>query len=92
MMVVRPPTLKQLRLEINDVDPNEWPKKETQEKDEEDEQFAPQDGGSESGTEYSSDSIDGTSPALIAEVSKLLIRQDISTGSNRSRLYNLARL
>lgn len=46
-------------------EPQEWPDKETKEPDEEDEQ-------SESGSEYSRDSVDGTSPAVIAQVSELL--------------------
>lgn len=43
----------------------EWPDKETKEPEEEDEQ-------SESESEYSRDSVDGTSPAVIAQVSELL--------------------
>jgi hypothetical protein len=49
-----------------------WPEKETKEPDDGDE---PQNGGegeSESASEYSGDSIDGTSPAVIAQVSELL--------------------
>jgi PDZ domain len=44
--------------------PTEWPEKETKEGDPEDEP--------EDGSEYSAESIDGTSPAVIAQVSELL--------------------
>jgi len=50
--------------------PDEWPEKEHKEADEGDSQ---DDAGSRSGeSEYSGDSIDGTSPAVIAQVSELL--------------------
>lgn len=45
---------------------NDWPAKETKEPDEGDED------ASESGSDYSRDSVDGTSPAVIAQVSELL--------------------
>lgn len=48
----------------------EWPDKETKEPEAEDEAPADEDG--EQGSEYSGDSIDGTSPAVIAQVSELL--------------------
>ena len=60
----------------NDFNPAEWPEKETKEQEEED--TAPQtpqqaEQGSDSNSDYSgSDSIDGTSPAVIAQVSELL--------------------
>jgi hypothetical protein len=46
-------------------DPPTWPDKETKEPDEGDEE-------SESGSDYSRESVDGTSPAVIAQVSELL--------------------
>jgi hypothetical protein len=46
---------------------NEWPEKEHKEPDREDEEEE-----SVSGSEYSRDSVDGTSPAVIAQVSELL--------------------
>jgi PDZ domain len=46
-------------------DRHQWPEKETKEQDDGDE-------ASESGSEYSRDSVDGTSPAVIAQVSELL--------------------
>lgn len=49
--------------EVRRVD--EWPEKETKEPDEEDEE-------SESESDYSRESVDGTSPAVIAQVSELL--------------------
>jgi hypothetical protein len=50
-----------------------WPEKETKEPDEDDEHHQQiQENGSESPSEYSGDSIDGTSPAVIAQVSELL--------------------
>jgi hypothetical protein len=55
----------------HDFDPADWPEKETKEPEDEDVQ-APEEGDSESGTEYSGESIDGTSPAVIAQVSELL--------------------
>jgi hypothetical protein len=45
---------------------NEWPEKEHKEPDRDDEEE------SQSGSEYSRDSVDGTSPAVIAQVSELL--------------------
>jgi hypothetical protein len=52
----------------------EWPEKESIEPKVEDEEEAPMDeeAAHENGTEYSGDSIDGTSPAVIAQVSELL--------------------
>ena len=47
-------------------DPHEWPAKETKEPEDGDEE------GTESGSDYSRDSVDGTSPAVIAQVSELL--------------------
>jgi len=58
------------RLQNDDFQADEWPQKETKEVDEDDEQ--PPEVQSESGTEFSGDSIDGTSPAVIAQVSELL--------------------
>ena len=54
-----------------DFDPTSWPDKETKEPDDGDQQSAHEE-GSESGSDYSHDSIDGTSPAVIAQVSELL--------------------
>jgi hypothetical protein len=56
----------------NDFSPAEWPEKETKEQEQEDEQPPQQEGGSDSNSDFSSDSIDGTSPAVIAQVSELL--------------------
>ena len=47
---------------------NQWPEKEQKEPEPEDEEEE----RSESGSEYSGDSVDGTSPAVIAQVSELL--------------------
>jgi hypothetical protein len=47
-----------------------WPEKETKEQDLDD--VIPEEDGTESGSEYSRDSVDGTSPAVIAQVSELL--------------------
>jgi len=58
------------RLQSDGFQPEQWPEKETKEADEEDDQ--PPEMQSESGTEFSGDSIDGTSPAVIAQVSELL--------------------
>jgi len=52
----------------NDFNPTEWPEKETKEGDPGDEEHPEE----ESESEYSGDSIDGTSPAVIAQVSELL--------------------
>jgi len=49
-----------------EVSNHDWPAKETKEQDEGDED------NSESGSDYSRDSVDGTSPAVIAQVSELL--------------------
>jgi len=49
--------------------PSEWPEKETKEADIDDEMGEE---ASESGSDYSRDSVDGTSPAVIAQVSELL--------------------
>lgn len=49
-----------------EVTNHDWPAKETKEQDEGDEDV------SESGSDYSRDSVDGTSPAVIAQVSELL--------------------
>lgn len=51
----------------NDFNPTEWPEKESKEADPEDDHQE-----EESGSDYSGDSIDGTSPAVIAQVSELL--------------------
>jgi hypothetical protein len=61
------------RLENDDsrVDQH-WPDKETKEPDDGDEPQHAGEGESESASEYSGDSIDGTSPAVIAQVSELL--------------------
>ena len=56
----------------HDFVPAEWPDKETKEPDEEDRQSAAEEGGSDTASDYSGDSIDGTSPAVIAQVSELL--------------------
>eukprot|EP00977_Amphora_coffeiformis_P000292 scaffold83_cov181-Amphora_coffeaeformis.AAC.19 len=48
---------------------NEWPEKEQKEPEPEDEE---EEERSETGSEYSGDSVDGTSPAVIAQVSELL--------------------
>jgi hypothetical protein len=54
-------------------DAGQWPDKETKESDEEDRQVSGGDEeGSLSASDYSGDSIDGTSPAVIAQVSELL--------------------
>lgn len=58
------------RLQNDDFQETEWPQKETKDPDEEDQQQI--EVQSESGTEFSGDSIDGTSPAVIAQVSELL--------------------
>ena len=58
------------RLQNDDFQAEQWPEKETKEADENYEQ--PPEVHSESGTEFSGDSIDGTSPAVIAQVSELL--------------------
>lgn len=58
------------RMENNEFNPTEWPDKETKEPEDGDEQSAQ--GNGSDGTDYSSDSIDGTSPAVIAQVSELL--------------------
>ena len=62
------------RMQTSDHDfaPTEWPDKETKEPDEEDRQSATDEGGSDTASDYSGDSIDGTSPAVIAQVSELL--------------------
>lgn len=52
----------------NDFNPTEWPEKETKEGEPGDEGHPEE----ESESDYSSDSIDGTSPAVIAQVSELL--------------------
>jgi hypothetical protein len=59
------------RLQNDEFDADQWPEKETKEPDECDME-PPLDAESESGSEYSGDSIDGTSPAVIAQVSELL--------------------
>jgi hypothetical protein len=51
---------------------SEWPDKETKEPEEEDQQSHSNHEGSVSGSDFSGDSIDGTSPAVIAQVSELL--------------------
>lgn len=58
------------RMENDGFQAEQWPERETKEPDEGDEQN--EEAQSESGTEYSGDSIDGTSPAVIAQVSELL--------------------
>jgi hypothetical protein len=57
------------RMQVASSDPrrNEWPEKETKEPEEEDDEDH-----SESGSDYSRESVDGTSPAVIAQVSELL--------------------
>jgi hypothetical protein len=59
------------RLQNDDFQADEWPQKETKEADEDDDD-EPSQAQSETGTEFSGDSIDGTSPAVIAQVSELL--------------------
>jgi len=59
------------RLQSDGFQTEQWPEKETKEPDDEDEQ-PPEIQSEESGTEFSGDSIDGTSPAVIAQVSELL--------------------
>ena len=49
-----------------------WPEKETKEAEPQDAQEVDREEESESGSEYSAESIDGTSPAVIAQVSELL--------------------
>lgn len=58
------------RLQHDEFQAEQWPEKESKEQDENDEQHPEMQ--SESGTEFSGDSIDGTSPAVIAQVSELL--------------------
>lgn len=58
------------RMQNDGFQTGEWPEKESKEPDEDDEQ--PPEMQSESGTEFSGESIDGTSPAVIAQVSELL--------------------
>jgi len=58
------------RLQNDEFQAEQWPDKETKEADENDDQQPEMQ--SESGTEFSGDSIDGTSPAVIAQVSELL--------------------
>ena len=58
------------RLQNDDFQADEWPQKETKEADDDDDE--PSQAQSETGTEFSGDSIDGTSPAVIAQVSELL--------------------
>jgi hypothetical protein len=58
------------RLQNDEFEADQWPDKETKEPDEGD--LEPPVDESESGSEYSGDSIDGTSPAVIAQVSELL--------------------
>ncbi|KAG7361163.1 hypothetical protein IV203_036263 [Nitzschia inconspicua] len=61
------------RMQKDDFRPeHNWPEKETKEPDEGDEGQEVREGDSESASEYSGDSIDGTSPAVIAQVSELL--------------------
>ena len=56
-----------------EFDAAQWPEKETKEPDEQDHRRAGDDEEeSRSGSDYSGDSIDGTSPAVIAQVSELL--------------------
>ena len=56
------------RMQNHEFQADQWPEKESKEQEEHDQQ-QPE---SESGTEFSGDSIDGTSPAVIAQVSELL--------------------
>jgi hypothetical protein len=58
----------------HEFSPTEWPDKETKEPEEEDQASMgeEEEGGSETASEYSGESIDGTSPAVIAQVSELL--------------------
>eukprot|EP00535_Pseudo-nitzschia_heimii_P005512 CAMPEP_0197185102 /NCGR_PEP_ID=MMETSP1423-20130617/11154_1 /TAXON_ID=476441 /ORGANISM="Pseudo-nitzschia heimii, Strain UNC1101" /LENGTH=892 /DNA_ID=CAMNT_0042636067 /DNA_START=135 /DNA_END=2813 /DNA_ORIENTATION=+ len=58
------------RLHNDDFQTEQWKEKESKEPDENDDQHPEMQ--SESGTEFSGDSIDGTSPAVIAQVSELL--------------------
>jgi len=58
------------RLQNDEFQAEQWPEKESKETDENDEHNPEMQ--SESGTEFSGDSIDGTSPAVIAQVSELL--------------------
>ena len=58
------------RMQNDGFQAEQWPEKELKESNENDEQH--QEMQSESGTEFSGDSIDGTSPAVIAQVSELL--------------------
>lgn len=58
------------RLKNDEFQAEQWPEKESKEQDENDDQHP--EVQSESGTEFSGDSIDGTSPAVIAQVSELL--------------------
>jgi PDZ domain len=61
------------RMQKDDFHPEQqWPEKETKEPDEGDEGQQLGEAESESASEYSGDSIDGTSPAVIAQVSELL--------------------
>lgn len=66
------------RMQNNEFEADQWPEKETKQAEFEDEQHHQQrqqqhgDGPSDNDSEYSSDSIDGTSPAVIAQVSELL--------------------
>ena len=57
---------REQRLEEEPTNQHDWPEKEEEEPDTGDEDE------SESGSEYSEDSVDGTSPAVIAQVSELL--------------------
>lgn len=57
---------REQRLEEEPTNQHDWPEKEEKEPDTGDEDE------SESGSEYSEDSVDGTSPAVIAQVSELL--------------------
>jgi hypothetical protein len=58
------------RLQNDEFQGKQWQEKESKEPDENDDQHGEMQ--SESGTEFSGDSIDGTSPAVIAQVSELL--------------------
>lgn len=58
------------RLQNDEFQAEQWPEKESKEPDENDDQHPEMQ--SESGTDFSGDSIDGTSPAVIAQVSELL--------------------
>lgn len=58
------------RMQNDGFQADQWPERESKEPEEEDEHNA--EVQSESGTEFSGDSIDGTSPAVIAQVSELL--------------------